>query len=129
MIDHQTAAASSASAAAAVLWAAGQPPDAVVIAALSGGVLSVWGDPPSRISIGWAFGAFGRLLLSVAVGLAGAASLPAVASGYSVLAPIAAAPQWVISGVCSLLAPFIVGAARSWLVRLSPQQLPKESGQ
>lgn len=119
-MDHTTAAASSASAVAAVLWATGQPPDAVMLAALAGGVLSVWGEPPAGITLGWVLSAMGRLLLSVCVGLAGAAGIPAVANGYAVLQPIAAAPQWVISGACSLLAPTIVSVGRGWLSRLQP---------
>lgn len=130
-MDQPTAAASVASVASAgtaVLWATGQPPDALLLAALAGGVLSLWGDPPpSRISVGWVVAAVGRLLMSVCVGLAGAAALPAIAAGYDALRPLAAAPQWVVSGVCSLLAPVIVNTARTWLAaRSMPAAVPLE---
>lgn len=131
-MDHATAAASSASAVAAVLWASGQPPDAVLLAALAGGVLSVWGDPPpARISPRWVVASLGRMGLSVAVGLAGAAALPVLAGGYDMLAPLGRLPQWVLSGGCSLLAPALVSAVRGWLDRLTPPAatLPVERDQ
>lgn len=120
-MDQVMVTVSTASAVVAGAWASGQPPDAVLLAALAGGVLSVWGDPPpAGITAGWVGAALGRMALSVAVGLAGAAAMPVLAGGYDVIRPLGQLPQWVLSGGCSLLAPALVSVVRGWLGRLAP---------
>lgn len=114
-MDHPTVAAAAASSGVAVLIAAGVPPDLVWLAALSGGLLSLWSSPPSSVSWAWLVGAFGRLAMSLALGVAGAAALPAVLAGYAYTAPLAATPTPVWALLCSLFAPSLHALGLRWL--------------
>lgn len=130
-MDQLIVTATTASAVVAGAWATGQPPDAVLLAALAGGVLSVWGDrPPPRITPGWVAAVLGRMALSVVIGLAGAAALPALAGRYEVVEPIGIVPQWVQALGCSLFTPSIMAILRGWFGRLAPPAVvPQERDQ
>lgn len=114
-MDHPTVAAAAASSGVAVLVAAGAPPDLVWLAALGGALLSLWRSPSARPSWPWLIDALGRVCLSLALGVAGAAAAPPVLAGYAYTAPLAAVPAPVFALLCSLFAPGLYALGLRWL--------------
>lgn len=104
-----------------MLVAAGMPPDFVWLSAMSGALLSLWRAPRADTTLAWLISALGRIGLSIALGVAGAAALPPVLAGYDMLRPLASVPAPVWALLCSLFAPSIYRVGELWLdARIRP---------
>lgn len=107
MAAAETAATAATGAAAAALpaMAASWPPGIVIIAALIGGMASVWLETQHEIVVTWRWlaGAAVHIAISASAGVAGSAIAVAVLPKYDITAPLAAAPQWSFAGVIAAL--------------------------
>lgn len=92
-----TKAASAATVGAAAGAMSGWPPDSVLLCAMVGALLSIWGRayPERGASWAWAFALLGQYVSAVAFGLGGAAAVAAVGPSYEWSAPLATAPSWI----------------------------------
>jgi len=120
--------ATTASGIAAAAASAGWPPGIVITCAIVGGLVSVWLDQGTQISITakWIAGAITHVFISSAAGVALSAAAITVLPGYPLLAPLALAPQWAWAGVIAALLHTFAPLAWSWTRRRAGDDKAKE---